>query len=75
MPSPVPPAQPPDDRRARLDPYLAFDEIAQLLADHPPYRERQVRAWLARGITDADRMTDLPLALRAELAPRLPRTL
>ncbi|CAN5812734.1 23S rRNA (adenine(2503)-C(2))-methyltransferase RlmN [soil metagenome] len=58
--------------RARRDPYLAFDEIAQVLADHPAYRERQVRAWLARGITDPAQMTDLPLTLREQLADRLP---
>lgn len=59
--------------RARLDPYLdTHDEVARLLADQPAFRERQVRAWLGRGITDPAQMTDLPLTLRAWLARRLP---
>ena len=33
--------------------------------DAPPYRRRQVWAWLARGATSFDVMRDLPRPLRA----------
>ena len=38
----------------------------------PPYRARQMWAWAARGATGYEQMTDLPAALRAELAKRVP---
>ncbi|MBW3606004.1 MAG: hypothetical protein KY460_14110, partial [Actinobacteria bacterium] len=57
----------------RIDPFRADPgEIEGLLTDQPAFRERQVRQWLARGVTDPSQMTDLPLALRDRLAERLP---
>ncbi len=41
-------------------------------AGEPPYRARQVWAWAARGAAGYDEMTDLPAALRARLAERVP---
>ena len=38
----------------------------------PAFRARQVWAWAARGAAGYDEMTDLPLALRTELAARVP---
>jgi 23S rRNA (adenine2503-C2)-methyltransferase len=38
----------------------------------PAFRARQVWAWVARGATGYDEMTDVPAALRARLAERLP---
>lgn len=44
------------------------DEWQRALAGEPPYRARQVFRWIhARGEMDPERMTDLPLALRARL--------
>ena len=34
----------------------------------PAFRARQVRDWLDRGVTDFEQMTNLPQALRAQLA-------
>jgi 23S rRNA (adenine2503-C2)-methyltransferase len=60
---------------AVVDPYaLSDDDVAALLPDQPLYRRRQLRRWLARGVVDPDRMTDLPADLRARLRPRFPRT-
>jgi 23S rRNA (adenine2503-C2)-methyltransferase len=44
------------------------------LADlgQPAFRARQVWAWLARGASGYEEMTDLPAALREELAARVP---
>ena len=53
---------------------LAPAELEALLAElgQPRYRARQVFHWLhARGATRWDQMTDLPAALRLELAERL----
>ena len=50
---------------ALLDTTLA--ELGQ-----PAFRARQVWAWAARGASGYDAMTDLPAALRAELAARVP---
>lgn len=36
----------------------------------PAYRAKQVRAWLDKGVSSFDEMTDLPQALRAQLAAR-----
>ena len=38
----------------------------------PAFRARQVWAWVARGATGYDEMTDVPAALRARLAEQLP---
>jgi 23S rRNA (adenine2503-C2)-methyltransferase len=48
--------------------------LDETLADlgEPGYRARQVWRWLAEGVRDYDGMTDLPLALRATLAERVP---
>jgi 23S rRNA (adenine2503-C2)-methyltransferase len=40
-------------------------------AGEPAFRSRQVWAWAARGATEYDGMTDLPLALRARLEERV----
>jgi 23S rRNA (adenine2503-C2)-methyltransferase len=44
-----------------------LDELGQ-----PRFRARQVWAWAARGATGYDAMTDLPAALREQLAERVP---
>lgn len=44
-----------------------IDELGE-----PAYRVRQVWRWLARGAASWEEMTDLPLALRRELAARVP---
>jgi 23S rRNA (adenine2503-C2)-methyltransferase len=66
-------------RSEGLDPYaLSAEQIAALLKDEPPFRVRQVRQWLARGVADPAAMTDLPKALRERLNavfPAAPRTL
>jgi 23S rRNA (adenine2503-C2)-methyltransferase len=46
--------------------------LPSLLDGEPAYRARQVRAWLARGVEDPAEMTDLPLALRTQLALAVP---
>jgi 23S rRNA (adenine2503-C2)-methyltransferase len=48
--------------------------LAQTLAERgePPYRARQVWGWIARGAASYGEMTNLPSALRAELAERVP---
>jgi 23S rRNA (adenine2503-C2)-methyltransferase len=52
-----------------IDPYdLGPDGLADLLADEPCYRRRQVEAWLTRGVDEPGQMTDLPLGLRERLA-------
>jgi 23S rRNA (adenine2503-C2)-methyltransferase len=50
------------------------DLLSETLArrDEPPYRARQVWAWLARGASSYAEMTDLPATLRAELAEHVP---
>ncbi len=51
-----------------MDPYdLGPDGLAELLADQPSFRARQVQAWLIRGVDDPREMTDLPAALRERL--------
>jgi 23S rRNA (adenine2503-C2)-methyltransferase len=47
-------------------------QLDALLADQPPYRLRQLRRWLARGIVDPAAMTDLPKALRERLGAAFP---
>jgi 23S rRNA (adenine2503-C2)-methyltransferase len=48
--------------------------LEETLADlgQPPFRARQVWAWTARGAAGYEEMTDLPVALRDELAERVP---
>jgi 23S rRNA (adenine2503-C2)-methyltransferase len=48
--------------------------LQQTLERHgqPPYRARQVWAWLARGASSYGEMTDLPAALRALLEEHVP---
>ena len=43
-------------------------ESALLQRKQPPFRARQVWEWAARGASGYDEMTNLPAALRAELA-------
>jgi len=46
--------------------------LADTLAAEPSYRTRQVWEWTARGASSYGEMTNLPAALRAELAARVP---
>src|ERR671917_620209 len=41
-------------------------------AGQPAFRTRQVWSWAARGATGYEAMTDLPAALRAQLADAVP---
>ena len=47
--------------------HLTLDELAQ-----PAFRARQVWEWTARGAAGYDAMTNVPAALRASLAERVP---
>ena len=49
---------------------LLDDTLAAL--DQPPFRARQVWEWTARGASGYEEMTNLPAALRAELADAVP---
>ena len=53
---------------------MDLDRLEQALAerDQPAYRARQVWEWAARGATGYDEMTNLPAALRDELAAAVP---
>jgi 23S rRNA (adenine2503-C2)-methyltransferase len=56
-----------------VDPYdLDREGLTRLLTElgEPRYRADQVHAWLVRGVDDPTQMTDLPLALRDQLAQR-----
>jgi 23S rRNA (adenine2503-C2)-methyltransferase len=46
--------------------------LHETLADEPPYRVRQIWDWAARGASGYDSMTNVPAALRASLAGRVP---
>ena len=46
--------------------------LEQELRDEPAYRARQVWEWTARGAAGYEEMTNLPAALRARLAERVP---
>ncbi len=46
--------------------------LEQELKDEPTYRTRQVWEWAARGAAGYEEMTNLPAALRARLAERVP---
>jgi 23S rRNA (adenine2503-C2)-methyltransferase len=52
---------------------MDLDRLDNLLAElgEPAFRARQVWAWAARGAHGFEQMTDLPAALRAQLAERL----
>jgi 23S rRNA (adenine2503-C2)-methyltransferase len=53
---------------------MDLDKLDQFLAEsgERPFRARQVWAWAARGARGYDEMTDLPAALREELAAKVP---
>ncbi len=53
---------------------MDLDLLDRTLAEagQPAFRARQVWAWAARGVAGYDAMTDLPAALRDELAERVP---
>ena len=53
-----------------MDLELLDDTLAA--RDQPPFRARQVWEWAARGVAGYDEMTNLPAALRAELADAVP---
>jgi 23S rRNA (adenine2503-C2)-methyltransferase len=53
-----------------MDRDLLSERLAR--AGEPPYRARQVWAWLAHGAASYAEMTDLPQALRAELQEHVP---
>ncbi len=49
---------------------LEPDELQRVLAPLEKFRAKQIFKWIARGVADFDRMTDLSAALRADLAAR-----
>lgn len=50
----------------------APEDLSGLLVDEPRYRADQIERWLYRDfVLDAAEMTNLPLELRADIAPRL----
>jgi 23S rRNA (adenine2503-C2)-methyltransferase len=51
---------------------LALLEAELSLRGEPPFRARQVWAWLARGADGYEEMTDLPASLRDELGSAVP---
>jgi 23S rRNA (adenine2503-C2)-methyltransferase len=53
---------------------MDLDLLRRTLAEHrePEYRAGQVWSWAARGATGYETMTDVPAALRGELAARVP---
>lgn len=51
------------------------DDLAALLPDEPAYRVRQVWDGLHRRVVDPEEMTDLPAAVRTQLAGALPPAL
>ncbi|MEX0674907.1 MAG: 23S rRNA (adenine(2503)-C(2))-methyltransferase RlmN, partial [Gaiellaceae bacterium] len=53
---------------------MDLEQLKSVLAEsgEPAYRARQVWAWAARGAPGYEAMTDVPAALRAELAARVP---
>ncbi len=62
---------------SHVDPYdLDRTALARLVEElgEPRYRATQIRAWLVRGIDDPQAMTDLPSALRVQLADRFAGT-
>src|SRR4051794_3540637 len=53
-----------------VDLVLLQETLSEL--GQPSFRAKQVWSWAARGVTGYDDMTDLPSALRSELAERVP---
>jgi 23S rRNA (adenine2503-C2)-methyltransferase len=53
---------------------MDLDKLEETLAEagEPAFRARQVWAWAARGARGYEQMTDLPAALREQLAARVP---
>lgn len=53
---------------------MDLSQLDTILADsgERPFRARQVWAWMARGASGYEQMTDLPASLRSLLAERLP---
>ena len=53
---------------------MTLPELSALLKDmgQPAFRAKQVYSWLHRGVRSYDEMTNLPGALRAELAEKYP---
>jgi 23S rRNA (adenine2503-C2)-methyltransferase len=53
---------------------MDLEKLQSTLAElgEPPFRARQVWAWAARGAGGYEQMTDLPAALREQLAARVP---
>jgi 23S rRNA (adenine2503-C2)-methyltransferase len=49
-------------------------ELASVLSLSPPFRSKQVFAWLSRGAESFDSMTDLPASERARLSSGYPST-
>ncbi|MDR1586514.1 MAG: 23S rRNA (adenine(2503)-C(2))-methyltransferase RlmN [Treponema sp.] len=49
---------------------LPSNELTLLLESLPSYRIRQIKEWIARGVSSFDEMTNLPLSMRRELAGR-----
>jgi 23S rRNA (adenine2503-C2)-methyltransferase len=66
--------QEPREPHATIEPGMDLPTLDTTLADlgQPAFRARQVWAWLARGASGYEEMTDLPAALREELAARVP---
>jgi len=53
---------------------MPLEELAEALSPFPRFRAAQILKWIASGAASFDEMTDLPLAMRAELSARfLPR--
>ncbi len=51
---------------------MNLDLVAETLDGAPDYRVRQVWEWASRGASSYEEMTNLPSAMRAELAERVP---
>jgi 23S rRNA (adenine2503-C2)-methyltransferase len=51
---------------------MDLELLQQALEGQPPYRAKQVWSWAARGAASYEAMTDLPAALRAQLADAVP---
>ncbi|MDR0554123.1 MAG: 23S rRNA (adenine(2503)-C(2))-methyltransferase RlmN [Treponema sp.] len=49
---------------------LAPESLEALLAPLPPFRSRQILTWIYRRVSSFDEMTNLPKALRSDLAAR-----
>ena len=47
---------------------LSLEGLAELLGSYPSFRSRQIYHWICRGASSFDEMSDLPMALRRDLA-------